>query len=72
MINLNTGLNDDEKESLLKFFLTHCTVIQKEDINENTLFPYKVKFLADDNVHKDTGALIGKAMMNLQKSVWGI
>ena len=72
MINLNTGLNDNEKESLLKFFLTHCTIIQKEDVDENTLFPYKVKFLTDDNVHKDTGALIGKAMMNLQKSVWGI
>lgn len=72
MINLNTGLNDTEKESLLKFFLTHCIVIQKEDINENTLFPYKVKFIDDDNVHKDTGTTIAKAMMNLQKSIWGI
>ena len=69
---INTGLTDIEKESLLKFFLTHCTVIQKEDTNENTLFPYKIKFLADDNVHKDIGATINKAMMNLQKSVWGI
>ena len=68
MSSINTGLTDIDKESLLKFFLTHCTVMYKEDVDENSLFPYKVNFRNDTNVHKDDGTLISKAMLNLQNS----
>lgn len=70
MINLNTGLNDDEKESLLKFFLTHCVIKQTDDI-ETTFCPYEIKFFSAGPIHKEYGQLIIKAMDNLRNSALG-
>ena len=66
---LNTRLNDEEKESLLKFFLTHCLVEQLDESGTR----FEVKFFNNpDNVTKNIAVLMSKAMMNLQKGVWGL
>lgn len=67
MINLNTGLNDDEKESLLKFFLTHCTIKQIGDI-EKDVCPYRIEFFGTETVNKKYGQLVVSAMDNLRNS----
>lgn len=67
---INTGLTDSEKESLLKFFLTHCVIKQTDDI-EKTLYPYEIKFFSDEPLHKEYGQLIIKAMDNLRSSALG-
>ena len=62
---MNTGLSDSEKESLLKFFLTHCEIKQTDDI-ETTFCPYEIKFFSARPIHKEYGQLIIKAMNNLR------
>ena len=66
----NTGLIDSEKESLLKFFLTHCAIKQIDDL-EKTVYPYKIEFFDTEAVHKEYGQLIVKAMDNLRSSALG-
>lgn len=66
---LNTGLTDAEKESLLKFFITHCTVKQLDEEG----IRFEVSFFNNpEKVTKDTATTIATAMMNLQRSVWGV
>ena len=67
----NTGLTDSEKESLLKFFLTHCVIEQIKD-PETNLYPYKLEFFDTEAIHKGYGQLIGKAMTNLVESALGL
>ena len=67
---INTGLSDSEKESLLKFFLTHCVIKQIDDL-EKTVCPYKIEFFGTESVNKDYGQLIIKAMDNLRSSALG-
>ena len=67
---MNTGLSDSEKESLLKFFLTHCEIKQTDDI-ETTFCPYEIKFFGAGPIHKEYGQLIIKAMDNLRNSALG-
>lgn len=61
---MNTGLTDAEKESLLKFFLTHCVLTQLDKDGYN----YEVQFFnSSEKITKDTAITIGKAMDNLRK-----
>lgn len=64
---INTGLIDSEKESLLKFFLTHCVIKESDDI-EKALYPQEIKFFGAEPIHKEYGQLIIKAMDNLRKT----
>ena len=64
---MNTGLSDSEKESLLKFFLTHCEIKQTDDL-EKAVCPYKIEFFGTESVNKKYGQLIIKAMDNLMKT----
>ena len=64
---INTGLIDSEKESLLKFFLTHCVIEQIDDI-EKSVCPYKIEFFGTESINKEYGQLIIKAMDNLMKT----
>lgn len=67
---ISTGLTDAEKESLLKFFLTHCEI---KSIKNSGIFTHEVQFFNNpDKITTDTAVLIDKAMMNLRKSVWGV
>lgn len=67
---INTGLTNSEKESLLKFFLTHCEIKQIDDL-EKTVYPYEIKFFSAGPLHKEYGQLIIKAMDNLRSSALG-
>ena len=67
---INTGLIDSEKESLLKFFLTHCEIKQTDDL-EKAVCPYKIEFFGTESVNKEYGQLIIKAMDNLRNSALG-
>ena len=67
---INTGLNEEEKESLLKYFLTHMTISQVGDIYKDVC-PYKIEFFGTDTVNKYYGTMIMKAMDNLRNSAFG-
>ena len=70
MSSINTGLTDNEKESLLKYFLTHCVISQVGDICKDVC-PYKIEFFGTDTVNKHYGTMIMKAMDNLRNSAFG-
>lgn len=60
---MNTNLTNEEKESLLKFFLTHCVLKQLDKDGYN----YEVQFFnSSEKITKDTAILIDKAMGNLR------
>lgn len=60
---MNTNLTNEEKESLLKFFLTHCVIKQLDSEGVN----YEVKFSTLSSiVTKDIAITISKAMNNLR------
>lgn len=60
---MNTNLTNEERESLLKFFLTHCVVKQLDPEGVN----YEVKFPNSSSVvTKDIAITITKAMDNLR------
>lgn len=60
---MNTNLTNEEKESLLKFFLTHCVVKQLDSEGGN----YEVKFSTSSSVvTKDIAITIIKAMDDLR------
>ena len=61
-----TGLTDVEKESLLKFFLTHCEVRYDEGRNVHELR----FFNSPEVIHPDTAGTIVKAMTNLRNSIF--
>ena len=67
---INTGLTDKEKESLLKYFLTHLTISQVGDIDKDVC-PYKLEFFGTETVNKYYGTMIVKAMDNLRNSALG-
>ena len=60
---MNTNLTNEEKESILKFFLTHCVIKQLDSEGVN----YEIKFSTSPSiVTKDTAITIIKAMDNLR------
>lgn len=64
---INTELTDSEKDSLLKYFLTSCS-LEEQVLNGQTSyilhFGHKDKFLI-----KDFGKLVKKGMLNIQNNV---
>lgn len=64
---ISTGLTDSEKESLLKFFLTHCVIKQTDNL-EKAAYPYKIEFFGTESVNKKYGQLMIKAIDNLMKT----
>ena len=67
---ISTGLTDSEKESLLKYFLTHCSIKQVGDIDKDVC-PYKIEFFGVDTLNKKYGAMIMEAMDNLKNGALG-
>ena len=67
---ISTGLSDKEKESLLKYFLTNCS-LEEQVLNGQT--SYILHFGKGGYVIKDVGELVKKAILNIQNNVimWG-
>lgn len=63
---LNTGLSDTERESLLKYLLTCCS-LEEQKINGD--YSYIIHFNRDHFIPFDYAQLIKKAILNIQNNV---